>query len=81
MTRVAQPAKIAFFALALEKRRTDMALNKKQKKQLEVHRQKIAKLRQQLAGAKQQMDDPEDVIRLEKEISEHEQAIEKLKAE
>ncbi|MBB03847.1 MAG: hypothetical protein ACE37I_03660 [Rubinisphaera brasiliensis] len=58
-----------------------MALNKKQKKQLEVHRQKITKLRQQLAGAKQQMDDPQDVVRLEKEISEHEAAIEKLKAE
>ncbi len=58
-----------------------MALNKKQKKQIEVHRQKIAHLRQQLAGAKQQLDDPQEVTRLEKEIASHEAAIEKAKTE
>ncbi len=58
-----------------------MSLNKKQKKQIEVHRQKITKLRQQLSGAKQQMDDPADVTRLEQEIAEHEAAIDKLKSE
>lgn len=56
-----------------------MSLSKKHKKQIDIHRQKLTKLRQQLAGAKQQMDDPADVVRLEKEIAEHEAAIEKLK--
>ncbi|MAG93762.1 MAG: hypothetical protein CMJ48_08445 [Planctomycetaceae bacterium] len=46
-----------------------MALNKKQKKQIEVLKQKLNKLRQQLAGAKQQMDDPSDVTRIEDEIA------------
>ncbi|MCA8983709.1 MAG: hypothetical protein KDA76_08105 [Planctomycetaceae bacterium] len=58
-----------------------MSQNKKQKKQIEVHRQKITKLRQQLAGAKQQMDDPQDVVRLQQEIAQHEAAVEKLKSE
>lgn len=63
------------------KRESAMSLNKKQKKQIEVHRQKITKLRQLLSGAKQQMDDPAEVPRLEKEIAEHEASIEKLKSE
>lgn len=46
-----------------------MALNKKQKKQLDVIRKKLAGLRQQLAGEKQQMDDPASVQRLEAEIA------------
>jgi len=58
-----------------------MSLNKKQKKQIDVQRQKITKLQQQLSGAKQQMDDPQDVVRLEREIAEHEATIEKIKAE
>lgn len=58
-----------------------MTLNKKQKKQIDVHRQKIQKLRQQLAGAKQQMDDPAEVKRLQVEIDQHEAAVEKIKSE
>lgn len=46
-----------------------MALNKKQKKQLEVIRKKIPSLRQQLAGEKEQMDDPARVKALEDEIT------------
>ena len=46
-----------------------MALDKKQKKQIEVIRKKIAGLQQQLAGEKQQMDDPAAVKRLEDEIA------------
>ena len=46
-----------------------MALNKKQKKQLDVIKKKLASLRQQLAGEKKQMDDPEAVQRLEAEIA------------
>jgi hypothetical protein len=45
-----------------------MALNKKQKKQLEVIRGKLNSLRQQLAGEKQQMDDPAAVTRIEDEM-------------
>ena len=46
-----------------------MTLNKKQKKQIEAARKKQAHLRQQLAGAKQQMDDPAEVDRLQKELA------------
>ena len=46
-----------------------MALDKKQKKQIEVIRKKIAGLQQQLAGEKAQMDDRAEVKRLEDEIA------------
>ncbi len=46
-----------------------MALNKKQKKQLDVIKKKLNGLRQQLAGEKKQMDDPAAVQRLEDEIA------------
>ena len=46
-----------------------MTLNKKQKKQLDVARKKQSHLQQQLAGARKQMDDPEEVRRLEKELA------------
>ena len=58
-----------------------MGLNKKQKKQLDVHRTKIQKLRVLLSNVKQQMDDPAEVQDLEKQIADHEAAVEKLKAE
>lgn len=45
-----------------------MALNKKQKKQIEANRKKIASLEQQLAGARNQPDDPNEVPRLEADI-------------
>jgi hypothetical protein len=45
-----------------------MALNKKHKKQLEVIRKKLPQLKQQLAGEKEQMDDPESIQRIEAEI-------------
>ena len=54
-----------------------MGLNRKQKKQLDVARKKINNLRQQLAGAKAQPDDPADVPRLENEI---EQTLELIRA-
>ena len=54
-----------------------MGLNRKQKKQLEVARKKIENLRQQLAGAKTQPDDPANIPRLESEI---EQTLEKLRS-
>ena len=46
-----------------------MTLNKKQKKQIEVEKKKITQLQQQLAGAKQQLDDPQEVTRLQSEIA------------
>lgn len=45
-----------------------MALNKKQKKQLDVIRKKLQSLQQQLAGEKQQMDDPAAIKRIEDEM-------------
>lgn len=46
-----------------------MAMDKKDKKRMEVLQQKIAKLQQLLAGAKKQPDDPAEVPRLEKELA------------
>ena len=47
-----------------------MAIDKKAKKRLEVLRKKIEKLQLQLAGAKQQEDEPGEAARIEKEIEE-----------
>ncbi len=55
-----------------------MALNKKQKKQVEAARKKILKLRQLLAGARKQPDDPAEVPRLEHEIASIEETIKKI---
>ena len=55
-----------------------MALNKKQKKQIEAARKKQAHLRQQLAGAKKQLDDPAEVDRLQKELAAIDAEIEKI---
>ena len=46
-----------------------MALNKKHKKQLDVIRKKLPQLKQQLAGEKEQMDDPAAIQRIEAEIA------------
>lgn len=53
--------------------------DRKTKKNLEKFNKRLQTLRQQLAGAKRQMDDPTDVSRLEKEISEVEAEVKKLK--
>ena len=44
-------------------------MDKKHKKRMEVLHQKIAKLQQLLAGAKQQPDDPDEVPRLERDLA------------
>ena len=54
-------------------------MDKKSKKRIEVLRKRQEKLRQQLAGAKAQMDDPSEVESIEKEIADVQAAIEKLK--
>lgn len=58
-----------------------MALNKKQKKLIEANKNKIAKLRQLLAGAKQQTDDPSEITRLEADIKTLEETNRKIKEE
>lgn len=46
-----------------------MSMNKKQKKQVEVEKKKIAQLQLRLAGAKEQLDDPREVLRIQEEIA------------
>jgi hypothetical protein len=58
-----------------------MSLNKKQKKQLDLDHKKLKQLQLQLSGAKKQMDDPDEVRRLEQEIVATQGRIDKLKAE
>ncbi|HXT60408.1 MAG TPA: hypothetical protein VN699_17325 [Pirellulales bacterium] len=56
-----------------------MSMDKKAKKRIDLLQQRLQKLRQQLAGAKKQMDDPDDVRRLEREINEVGSELEELK--
>lgn len=56
-------------------------MDKKAKKRIDVLQQRLQKLRQQLAGAKSQPDDPQDAINLEKEIKDVTTELEKLKSE
>ncbi len=56
-------------------------MDKKAKKRIDVLQQRLQKLRQQLAGAKSQPDDPQDVVNLEKEIKDVTTELEKLKSE
>ena len=58
-----------------------MALNKKHKKQLEVIRKKLPQLKQQLAGEKEQMDDPAAIQRIEAEIAKMEDQRRTIEAE
>lgn len=60
---------------------TKMALNKKQKKQIEALKNKIQKAQQLLSAAKDQPDDPNEVPRLESEIAGYQAEIEKIKSE
>lgn len=57
-----------------------MALNKKQKKQLDVARKKLASLQRLLSDAKQQQDDPQELVNLQRQIAEVESQIEKIQA-
>jgi hypothetical protein len=51
-------------------------MDKKAKKRIDLLNQRLQKLRQQLAGARKQPDEPGDIRRLEQEIAE----LAKLKA-
>ena len=55
-------------------------MDKKVKKKIDVLHDRINKLKQQLAGAKKQMDDPAEVGRLERDIAQAEAELEKIKA-
>ena len=54
-------------------------MDKKAKKRIDLLNQRLQKLRQQLSGARKQMDDPEDVRRLEREVEGVTSELEKLK--
>lgn len=54
-------------------------MDTKAKKRVEVLRKKIADFEKKLAGAKAQMDDPQEVLQLQKDIAAAKVEIEKLK--
>jgi hypothetical protein len=54
-------------------------MDKKAKKRIELLHKKIGELQPRLAGAKKQMDDPEEVRKLEIELAAAQAEIEKLK--
>jgi predicted nucleic acid-binding Zn-ribbon protein len=53
-------------------------MDKKAKKRIEVLRKKIADLQPRLAGAKKQMDEPDEVRRLEADMAAAQAEIQKL---
>ncbi len=56
-------------------------MDKKAKKKIQTLNQRIQKLRQQMAGVKKQMDDPEELETLQKQLDEAETELAKLKVE
>ncbi len=56
-----------------------MALNKKQKKQIDALKNKMQKAQTLLSAARNQPDDPADVPRLEKEVADLQAEIDKIK--
>lgn len=54
-------------------------MDKKAKKRIDLLHQKLQKLRQQLAGAKRQPDEPGDIARLEAEITAADKELRELK--
>lgn len=56
-------------------------VDKKQKKKAQMLHERLQKLRQQLAGAKKQMDDPGEVGALERQIAQAEAELAKLRAD
>lgn len=60
--------------------RTDILMDKKIKKKTHVLQQRIKSLRQQLSGVKKQMDDPEELTSLERQLAAAESELAKLKA-
>ncbi|MEX0977539.1 MAG: hypothetical protein WDZ48_01730 [Pirellulales bacterium] len=56
-------------------------MDKKAKKKQDILRLRLQKLNQQLAGARKQMDDPQEVRRLEADVATTKAELEKLKDE
>lgn len=56
-----------------------MALNKKQKKQIDAAKGKIQKLQQLLNAARDQPDDPQEIPELEGKIADLREEIEKIR--
>ncbi|HEX3658180.1 MAG TPA: hypothetical protein VHV55_20495 [Pirellulales bacterium] len=54
-------------------------MDKKIKHKIDVLNQRLQKLRQQLAGARKQTDEPDEVSRLERELATVTEEVEKLK--
>jgi hypothetical protein len=54
-------------------------MDKKSQKRIELLHKKIADLQQRLAGARKQMDDPDEVLQLEAELAAAKAELEKLK--
>jgi hypothetical protein len=54
-------------------------MDKKAKKRIELLRKKISELQPRLAGAKKQLDDPDEVRKLEAELAAVQSELEKLK--
>jgi valyl-tRNA synthetase len=59
---------------------SQMSLNKKQKKQIDVAKGKITKFQQLLNAARKQPDDPAEIPRLQQEIARLEAEIEKIRS-
>ncbi len=55
-------------------------MDKKAKKRIEVLRKRIDKLQLLLKGAKEQMDDPDEVVKLESDLAEAKAEITRLKS-
>lgn len=55
-------------------------MEKKAKKKVDILQQRLQKLRQQLAGARKQMDEPEEVRALERQVNEIADELERLKS-
>jgi DNA-binding FrmR family transcriptional regulator len=54
-------------------------MDKKAKKKIQALNQRLQKLRQQLAGAKKQMDDPSELATLQQQVAEAEAELAKVK--
>jgi hypothetical protein len=55
-------------------------MDKKAKKRIDLLHKKIADIQQRLAGARKQMDDPDEVRQLEVDLAAAQQELEKLKS-
>ena len=56
-------------------------MDRKTKKRMQTLHQRIQKLSQQLAGSRKQMDDPDELAVLEKQLADAEVELAKLKGE